>query len=613
MKLKETFFREKAFYVIFSLLIVIVHGILVFRAFPYSAIKEGNIPTYGNAADTTRYFASIWSVVKTSRLIGYEPYYMAGYPFGLWNSIGKKGYEIIAFFSSIESVKELFYLTVVLVSFISPLLLWGVISFITGKKKILFLFLLIFLWHCEAQISYFWRNGIAFFPMGLCLVTAIFYITVMVFEKGYNILPGIFTGIISGIVFYIHTACIVPLLLGELIIFICYRKELLKNWRFFILAFLGFVLIAVWWFVPLVKYYDICIPEPKLWWRASWKNLLVDFFSDRVYRHHFDRNFIFQSFIILGTFGVWFVLAQRCFKCLWVIFLAVLIFVYVGNYIPFLRSVQPYRYRGLGILILSLPVSYAIRFLWDGFNKFNEVCRYSFVTILLILLPSFTSNIFDLFYYKGDRFGSAKYKKVFDIISRHNNKGRVLTDFEELGHLIPIVTGRPVLGGLSQQAFLKYRMAGAEPEIFAGYKLNEISGEKLYTLLKDLSVALIVVRFNTWKTILDSWPQFFKFGEDVDSFRIYYVNNPDVTYVFNEGGEAELVDHRYIKVKSKSSEVIIKYHYVDWLKADKGVKLSSYPWEKDELGFIKAVLPDDVREFTIYLQPDEIDEDSNSQ
>ena len=85
-------FRGTRGFLVLVIFLLALHGALVLRVFPPSMLFRGDVPIGG---DAPRYLASVHGVAKLEASYGYDGDFMAGYPVGLWNSMGKRAYELL--------------------------------------------------------------------------------------------------------------------------------------------------------------------------------------------------------------------------------------------------------------------------------------------------------------------------------------------------------------------------------------------------------------------------------------------------------------------------------------------------------------------------------------
>ncbi len=249
---------------------LILHIALTLRVYPLRVLKSGDVPLVG---DVGRYFATANASAQVHGIGGYDPYFMAGYPVGLWDSMGRKGFEVFHYLFPGVPLPTLFYLVLVGTAFAAPLILWLALRKAMAapcESSALFLLTLI-LWHLSTQVGYFWSFGNVFFPATSCLVVA----AVIAAERLCGGLrPWVWAfvlGILGAAVFYFHTVLLVAAAfpLGCLLLRGGSGVRRPACWGWLAAAAAVFLALAVWWLVPLLQSREICEPAPKAWFRST--------------------------------------------------------------------------------------------------------------------------------------------------------------------------------------------------------------------------------------------------------------------------------------------------------------------------------------------------------
>jgi hypothetical protein len=297
--------RHRLIYPAALFVLLLVHLALFFHQFPPRLFLENRVPLN---VDTTRYFASLCSADGAGGLYGYDPYQMAGYNAGLWNSMGKKGFELARFFFPGLSLERRFYLTLLSVVLGAPLLLWGAARgvFATRWEQFGMALLSLLIWHFETQVAYFWHCGNVFFPGGSVLLgCCLLLIWRLLFANGGWVAAFLLAGC-GAAMFYVHTVTVVPAALGTLALAgAAVWQKRLRGAALLQLggaALLGLALVLPW-LLPLVATRSECVPMPGSWFQGGLKHTIMDVFSDRAYQHHFDRLFLFQMCMLTGAVG----------------------------------------------------------------------------------------------------------------------------------------------------------------------------------------------------------------------------------------------------------------------------------------------------------------------
>ncbi len=190
--------------------VLVIHAALFCWIYSPGHFVRNTIPVN---VDTTRYFSNMASVAGVGGLHGYDPYQMAGYPAGLWNSMGKKGFELARWIFPGVSLERRFYLTLLAVGGIAPIIFgFGFARFFHSRpSRLLWAIVLLLYWHLETHIAYFWHVGNVFFPAGTLLMVALL-LACWKLALGYATWKTVLVvGLGGALLFYVHTILMVPL------------------------------------------------------------------------------------------------------------------------------------------------------------------------------------------------------------------------------------------------------------------------------------------------------------------------------------------------------------------------------------------------------------------
>ena len=453
-----------------ALILLAVHVGLVSRSYPPSVLMQREIPLKG---DVSRYFATAHGSANVEGLYGYDPHFMAGYPVGLWNSMGKKGFEIVHMLMPWLPLPALFYVVITAVSLMAPLLMWLALRTHcpTGRSAWILFALSLIYWHLDTNIAYFWDFGNVFFPAMSCMLVILVVLTWNTVQRDNAWGSAVLAGIVAAVIFYCHT---VVLLTGVVPVFLalmtCRRK--ITNPRAWALpgtALLAFAVLAAWWLVPLLGDTASCLAQPKEWFQAGPKHFIMDVFSDRAYRHHWDRTFLFHVAVVLGVAGM--ALARRRDEnklslagIMGMGGVAALVITYGFSYVPLLSTVQPHRFMIPATVLFLLPASVCVDWMITTLAESGKKTRVVAFLLLLIMLPEFTGYLIDKIRPPMGCGSDPARERMLEELGKQDVRGRVLCDDSDLGRMIPYRCGLPVIGGLSAQAFVKHRFAGTDDD-----------------------------------------------------------------------------------------------------------------------------------------------------
>ena len=584
--------------------VVAVHLFLVLRAYPPSVFLKGEVPLKG---DVSRYFASAFSAASIQGSFGYDPYVMAGYPAGLWNSMGKKGFEVLHALLPGVPLPTLFYLALAGFSFLAPFFVWlaGRRCCASAGGALTLLGACLLYWHLCTQVAYLWNFGNVFFPATACLLPGLAVCAWNVLAGRKLLVSTLAVALLGAVIFYFHTA----LMAGAgacLLACAMVNPRGLRRWQTWVAAAVGaalFALLAAPWLIPLLRTYGDYRPLVYAGYQGTTNHLFMDLLSDRAYGHPFDRNALFHVAVVLGCAGGWLARRDSKRRVVWAMTLAagLCLFVAYGfSHVRALQSTQPYRFLVPATLLLIAPLALFVEWAFAGLGKASREVKAVVGLLLLAAAPGFTAYLVDLARPREACGLEETRREVLDLIGKRPSQGRVLCDDVHLGHIIPYYTGRPVIGGLSAEAFTKHGHTGVDYEgrLF-GRTPDEWDPELLGSALATYGVDYAVLHKEAWVKFARKPGSPFLPDTRVGGYRLYRVRDASLGLVL-EGAGSVAADYDLIRVSDvRQTPLVLKLHYADWLEASNGVRLEPRPVPDDPVPFIRCIVPDGVSEFTI--------------
>jgi hypothetical protein len=186
--------------------ILVAHVGLVVRQFPPASLADGGLPVKG---DVARYLASADGVYRIGGA-GYDPTAMAGYSVGCWNSIGKKGYEVVGRLLPGVPLGPRFYAILTGFAVFLPLVYWGTARRLCpGVSDVALLVLCLALWHLDSQVAFFWGFGNVLYPGTCALLPLLLGVAWRVCDETRPVWPTVGLGLLAAWVFYAHTSVMV--------------------------------------------------------------------------------------------------------------------------------------------------------------------------------------------------------------------------------------------------------------------------------------------------------------------------------------------------------------------------------------------------------------------
>lgn len=277
---------------------------------------------------------------------------------------------------------------------------------------------------------------------------------------------------------------------------------------------------------------------------------------------------------------------------------------YFGSSLPFLHSIQPYRFSCPFWILASILCGFELGFVWSR----SKHGQYWIIRVLLIAMGISILS----WKMKGDQF-LLPYENVLPerqtkLMSYLNDKseiimGRVLLEcgnnsLPHIADIIPIFTKKIMLGGPNPGVFLKSKFT-----VFAGYYwdgekdisdrpiafgkyLEDVSEEEFQGYLDLYNIQKIyawsdqsILRLNLFTTILQP-------SEIIGGFYAYKVIHP--SHWFYEGKGVVKFDYDRIELSQCSKgRLILKTHWMKGLVAVPGVPLEPVYLMDDPVPFIQ--------------------------
>ena len=586
--------REWALWLAVSLL-VFLHFALVLRQFPLS-VAMGSYPfSYG---DLPLHFAPCY-LGRTlldggGGIAGYAVDYMAGYPFGTWDSFTQRGYEYASLLLPGLSLVRVFNLYVILTAVLPPLVvaLAAVVLGLGRRSVALCLSVAVVLYQLDDPLAFFWTYG----NMGFPLVNAmgVLYLAVAWRALRCRSLPlALAGGVLLAAVGWLHQMAAVPVLAGSVFLAFSERRSVF-TWRggacAVIIPLVALLLLGPW-LRALWAFAEYRIPRGTPALTSGWKHLVCDILSDRAYRHHMDRRALLHVEIVLLVLGV--LRARRASVggvtafagAAAVSFLA----SYAFSYSALLKETEPYRYLVSFAVFSTIPVTLGGLHLANMLKETNRAARLVAAALGLALAPSLTGYVFDTIGRWSNQAVSAEERTVLEWFrTRANREGRVLCRDERLGDLLPPFTGLPVLGGgMTQCSPLAHKESWLRGKRF--FERPEVTSEELAEYLRTYNVAYVVMpseRFQDLLLKIKGCRVCFRPGRRV----VYALDPAGLSYVMEcNAASGVRVEARMNSLHVSSApkgRFTLKYHYQKTLTAVSGVRLYPVSVPGDPVGFL---------------------------
>jgi hypothetical protein len=567
-----------------AVFLLAIHVALVFRHFPPRFLRSGEAPCSGDLCiHLAGCYEGSQALAAGSGLCGYSPTFMAGYPFGAWDSFSRRGYEFATRLFPGCSLSVAFYGYIVLSALLPPLLIL-LAAYVMGCRGDVLSWcaiLAVALHQAGDPLAYFWTFGNLAFP----LVNALGVLCVALAVAGLQSrrpLPLICAGLTLGLAFWLHQIAAMTAAVGLACTAVLLRRDLADRRMLLAAVAAGTVaLLAVLpWVAELAHFAGDRMPRGSHALPTGWKYMLMDLLSDRAYRHHFDRRALLHLELVLVGAGGWW--ALRCRRhgpdVLAITALIAFAWTYLFGVSKPLRELEPYRFLVSSIIFGIIPAAAGAEELAARVRRMDQSGRLVMLALGLVLTPSLTAYGFDVARRDPAQGLSASQRELIEWVRESATEpGRILCDEEMLGDMLPVYTGREVLGGsLTRSSPLKHRASWMNAlRFFPGD--GSSSADDMDKYLKRYNVAYVVVRDCRATTVraLPGVLECFRRGDCV----VYGMSQEGRSWICDTGatGAVTVVAsfNRILIDSAPAGRFTLKYHFLDSLSVKAGIRL--YP------------------------------------
>jgi hypothetical protein len=181
--------------------------------------------------------------------------------------------------------------------------------------------------------------------------------------------------------------------------------------------------------------------------------------------------------------------------------------------------------------------------------------------------------------------------------------GRILIEDSEFdtahqfygGHLpalFPEHLKREYLCGPRPMYPIKHSYASFTAGLLFEKKLEDYSFEELASALETYNAKWIVCWLEQSKALFNQYPDYLIKMAEIDKFTIYEVKR-EPTFFLKGRGTIQ-ADYNRLELRdlvAEDGEVVIKYHWMKYLKTDPPLTIQRAPVLNDPIGFIKIINP----------------------
>ncbi len=277
-------------------LVLLLHTLLVVWALPARHAAAAD-PFATN--DASFYLASGLAAAEGGRLTGFSPSHLAGYPYGSWMSLGRKGYEAAMLWGPGSTPTRRFYDFMLVTALLTPLLL-GLATLALGLSRRA-------AWGIAAAaavaysladpLSSFWVYGGSAFPFACALAVLA---AALCWRP--SAARAVTAGLVAALALWVHEIAVVPLLMGLLAV-VAARSEAGAGKR--LVTAVAALLLAAVLVVPGHWHYlsqlGLRLPMRPHFMHGGLKFMVMDLLDDRAYGRPYDRRVVMHAMLVLAT------------------------------------------------------------------------------------------------------------------------------------------------------------------------------------------------------------------------------------------------------------------------------------------------------------------------
>ena len=497
------------------------------------------------------------------RIWGYNPYYFAGYPSGIFLAIDNHWALLFTLvLGGLLHPAFVFNLSIFFSYLILPLfiILTGK-NFKMGKAASLFFFILsIFLVSGFPDMRGFFYNGSYAFVLATYLSFYILSLLYRYFHQKslFNLVKLTIFGCLA---FFIHPlSSVICLVFGTPFIVLYFNKLNFKDiYKFIVMAAVIFF-SNLSWIGPWIKFSYLRLPHGWAVYHETYPSLILD---TLVKNWPFTVLFVLFLCFLLKSYRNQ---SRKFAMSIFFSYLIFFIFSFFGTQIG-LSDIQPDRF----IIPLVLLSVFSISRIAEGQMRNRNPLFLTFFALFLILLLSYPPEKFVCGYKKYPQA-----EKILDFIkTKTSSKARLHVEDSEkhpyfLSHftaMIPQKTSKEILAGPFILPPTKFRFTQYFDQRLFGKNLDEISYDELDNYLKLYNIKYFLV-FSESAYIFFNGNRKFKKIFNEGRFSIYEYSDSDENFCYRSRSHANVkATYDKIAVRNATSRVtILKYHYIDTLR-----------------------------------------------
>jgi len=552
---------------------------------------------------------------KDSRLWGYDPYFMAGYPldFVFNSALPVQIAGLLADDSDLSRVVKVCFVASLL---LVPLTLYFALSQFGLEKGPA-------LAATGLGVAYFWAGENSFLAhMGMISGAFMLHFFLVpagllwkfLHERSHR--PFSLLVFIVPIAFTVHKTAFVLVLPLAAIWVLFYSRKLSGRELFMIAGIFGLAAIFnLHWLYPFAKYFHLKIENPATTFFQSEGALQIikDLAAIPGVHPHYGIPLIRLIILATGVLGI--VRLARKEQDLMPPLLVGIAFLgilsYFGSYVEPLRHLQPYRYvtayfylwlpaAGFGLaaiyerstaikggdiaapLVFAVVLFLIVAFL-PGFARFSQVAP---------LKTAMDKDSAELVNWVENNTDKSARLLIEDINEWNTRPGeKPLYGGARLVHLLPLLVERELVGGPLPNAFIKHHYAGFHDGKFLKRSIKHMTGPELDRAMGDYNIGWAIA----WST--ESRTRFRNYEaavlmRSIGPFDCFRIKREHSFFLQGSGKVTAEWNRIYLsELKPENGKVVLSYHFANGFRTDPRLVVEAYKTGSDPVGFISIEDP----------------------
>lgn len=565
----------------------------------------------------------------SGRTWGYDPYFMAGYPFGAYWSIGDEGTAVLVGLLSLFGlgIVKAFHIQLVLLFllFVPAMYCAARLLKVDRLGASVAAGISVVAWLADPCLHWQWLSGMyTFFAASYlgALLLALFY-DYLGTGRGKTFL---YFSLLAIFVSVLHPVAGAALVFPSVAALVLFRKNLSgKTFLHFGLFVVFLVAVSIHWVKPLILFQDDFVSHAHIL-QASISDLVRDLFggTNFVSGTGYASAFVLRrALYVLGIMGLVNLYRDGDRRLAWYLIVAnasLFMLVYLGSYVSFFANVQPYRYMGPLLIFMIIPASVgltrAAKWTWNAKILYKAPAIIAALIVAIGIGYDFKLMSPHLFGEHKEMFARAvrpsparaeEHALVEWLKANTDKSARIFCDEWQFSLTVAMEADREVIGGPYFHMPMKQAYANLNGQEIFGRDLFSFSEQELRERLEAFNIKWMVVRYPDIQAFFATMPGLFQLKKAfyLEKGTVEILNRPGYIPKREMWGyaiyEANIEPTFFIKGSGKikssmnlielenpsTGEIVLKYHWLKRLKSEPPLKLEPARILDDPVGFIR--------------------------